>query len=79
VFVGEYMSCLKEDTCRVCRRVHVIFVGGYMSLQQTRHVPSKKYDMHPPTNTTCILLQKRHVPFYKDDMYPPTNMYMSCL
>jgi hypothetical protein len=31
VFVGGYMSCLKEGTCCVCRMVHVVFVGEYMS------------------------------------------------
>jgi hypothetical protein len=30
MFVGEYM-CLLEGTYCVCRRVHVVFVVGYMS------------------------------------------------
>ena len=31
MFVGGYMSCLQYGTCLVCRRVHVVFVGQYMS------------------------------------------------
>jgi hypothetical protein len=31
MFVGGYMSCLYEGTCLICRKVHVLFVEGYMS------------------------------------------------
>jgi hypothetical protein len=29
--VGGFMSCLWEGSCLVCGRVHVLFVGGFMS------------------------------------------------
>ena len=67
IVVGhQYTQTIANNTC---------------TLLQTRHVPSYKHDMYPPTNKTCSPLQTRHVPSYKtwhvpsykQDMYPNTN------
>ena len=65
------MSSLQEETCVVCRRVHVMFVGGYMSCLLELHIVLIGVYISCLQEGTCLVCRRVHVLF--------VGWYMSCL